>query len=109
MIARAIRRLVTAAIEQSCPPWVGAIQRSLRVILNNQEKMMSQLDDLKAQVAANKSIAQSAVTLINGIADRITAAGTDPQALADLTASLKSDDDALAAAVQANTPAPPTA
>ena len=70
---------------------------------------MSELDDLKAQVAANRTISQSALTLINGIADRIKAAGTDPQALADLTASLKSDDDALAAAVAANTPAAPGA
>ena len=70
---------------------------------------MSVLDDLTAQVAANRTISQSALTLINGIADRITAAGTDPAALAALTASLKSDDDALAAAVAANTPAAPPA
>jgi hypothetical protein len=69
---------------------------------------MSVLDDLKAQVEANRTISQSAVTLINGIADRITAAGGDPVKLAELTASLKADDDALAAAVAANTPAAPT-
>jgi hypothetical protein len=73
-----------------------------------ENRIMKELDDLKVQVAATRTVAQSAITLINGIADRITAAGVDPQALADLTASLKSDDDALAAAVSANTPAATT-
>lgn len=71
------------------------------------ETIMSALDDLTAQVAANRTVAQSALTLIGGIADRIAAAGTDPTALAALTASLKDDDDKLAAAVTANTPAAP--
>ena len=70
---------------------------------------MAALDDLKAQVAQNKTVIDSALALIAGIADRIAAAGTDPAALADLTAQLKSEDDALAAAVATNTPAPPTA
>lgn len=68
---------------------------------------MAALDDLTAQVAANKTVIDSALTLIAGIADRIAAAGTDPQKLADLTASLKAEDDALALAVTANTPVPP--
>ena len=66
---------------------------------------MSALDDLTAQVQANKTVTDSAIALINGIADRIAAAGTDQGKLADLTASLKSETDVLAAAVQANTPA----
>lgn len=69
---------------------------------------MAALDDLAAQVAANKTVIDSALTLIAGIADRIAAAGVDPQKLADLTTSLKSEDDALAAAVVANTPPPAT-
>lgn len=67
---------------------------------------MSALDDLTAQVAANRTVIDSALVLINGIADRITAAGTDPAKLAALTADLKSEDDALASAVTANQPAP---
>lgn len=76
-------------------------------IINRLETIMAALDDLTAQVAANKTVIDSAVTLINGIAARITAAGTDPVALKALTDGLKSEDDSLAAAVQANTP--PTA
>lgn len=72
---------------------------------------MSALDDLTAQVASNRTVIDSALVLINGIADRIAAAGTDPAKLAALTADLKSEDDALSAAVASNTPpvpAPPT-
>lgn len=65
---------------------------------------MAELEDLTAQVAANKTVVDSALVLINGIAARIAAAGTDPAKLAALTADLKSEDDALAAAVAANTP-----
>lgn len=88
---------------------LSVIQGKLDLIHQRQELIMSILDDLSAQVAANRTISQSALTLINGIADRITAAGVDPAALAALTASLKEDDDKLAAAVAANTPAAPSA
>lgn len=67
--------------------------------------MSQELDALTAQVKANSDLLDSATTLINGIADRITAAGVDPTKLAALTAELKAKDDALAAAVTANTPA----
>lgn len=76
-------------------------------IINRLELIMTVLDDLKAQVAANTTVSQSALTLINGIAARIAAAGVDPAALQALTDSLKTDDAALAAAVAANTPAAP--
>lgn len=78
--------------------------RWAKTLILNQEKIMAALDDLTAQVAANKTVIDSALTLIAGIAARITAAGTDPAALAALTADLKSEDDALAAAVAVNTP-----
>ena len=66
---------------------------------------MASLDALTAQVAANRAVIDSAVVLINGIADRIKAAGVDQTALDALVADLKSEDDTLAAAVTANTPA----
>ena len=61
--------------------------------------MSAEMDALKAQVAANTTIVKSAIVLINGIAARIAAAGTDPVALAALTTELKAQDAALAAAV----------
>lgn len=88
---------------------LDALDQKTDLVLERLDIIMAALDDLTAQVTANSTVLQSAVTLINGIADRITAAGVDPAKLAALTASLKTDDDALAAAVAANTPAaPPT-
>jgi hypothetical protein len=90
----------------------GSADRKLDQILSRldaiqakEDTIMAELDDLTAQVKANADVEASAVILINGIAARITAAGTDPAKLSALTASLKSSDDTLAAAVVANTPA----
>ncbi len=64
--------------------------------------MSQALNDLTAQVTATVGIEQSAVALIQGLADQIKAAGTDPAALEALQANLKTSADALAAAVAAN-------
>jgi hypothetical protein len=93
----------------SADPKLDAILAQLALILNQESTMSAELDSLTAQVKANTDVEASALALINGIAARITAAGTDPAALAALTASLKSSDDDLAAAVLANTPAAPSA
>lgn len=82
-----------------------AIHHKLNQILKELKLMSQEMDNLTAQVKANSDLLDSATTLINGIADRITAAGTDPQKLNALTTELKSKDDQLAAAVKANTPA----
>jgi hypothetical protein len=71
--------------------------------------MAGELDALKASVSRNNDVVQSAITLIQGIKaalDAAIAAG-DPAALKALSDSLGSQDDALAAAVTANTPAAP--
>ncbi|TCG08367.1 hypothetical protein BZM27_12595 [Paraburkholderia steynii] len=85
----------------------------LEQIFNQLGAIMSALDDLKAEVAATISIEQSAVTLIQGIAqqlqDALANAGVNDPALTDLTTQLKANADALAAAVSANTPAAPPA
>jgi predicted nucleic acid-binding Zn-ribbon protein len=82
------------------------INTKLDKILERLHKMSIELDNLTAQVKANSDLLDSATTLINGIADRITAAGVDPAKLKALTDELKAKDDVLAAAVVANTPAP---
>lgn len=68
---------------------------------------MADLTALTAQVATNTSVVSSALTLIQGLAAQLAAAGTDPAALAALQAQLATSDTALAAAVAANTPAAP--
>lgn len=80
----------------------------LEQIINDKitlDRHMKELDDLTTQVTANDDVEASAVLLINGIAARIAAAGTDPTKLAALTTSLKTSADTLASAVTANTPA----
>lgn len=67
--------------------------------------MSKELDDLTAEVAANNAIEESAITLINGLAAQIAAAGTDPAKLQALTDSLTAESANLAAAITANTPA----
>lgn len=70
---------------------------------------MAAIDDLTTQVAENTTVEGSALTLIQGFAAQLAAAGTDPVALAALTTQLTTSATALAAAVAANTPAAPPA
>ena len=78
--------------------------KRLDEILKEIKRMSQEMDNLTAQVHANSNLMDSAMVMINGIADRITAAGVDPQKLNDLAVELKAKDDQLAAAVAANTP-----
>ena len=71
--------------------------------------MSKELDTLTAQVAANDTVIESAIVLIQGLAAAIKAAGTDPAALQALVDSLAAEDAKLAAAVAENTPAAPPA
>jgi hypothetical protein len=70
---------------------------------------MAALDDLTTQVKANTDAEASAITLIQGLADALKAAGTDPAKLAALQTQLLTSQTALAAAIVANTPAAPPA
>jgi len=70
--------------------------------------MATELDGLVAQVKTNTDIVQSAILLVQGLAQKIAdlaAAGGTPAQFADLAAQIKASDDALAAAIAANTPA----
>lgn len=67
--------------------------------------MSEQLDKLTQEVAENKTVMASAVTLLQGLKQRLDEAGTDATKLAELSAELDSNTNALAAAVTANTPA----
>lgn len=67
--------------------------------------MSVELDALTAQVAANTTIEESAITLIQGLKAKLDAAGTDPAALKALSDSLGAEDQKLADAITANTPA----
>lgn len=68
---------------------------------------MQDISQLEAEVAEEVGIMESATILINGFADRLRDAGVDPAKLAALQADLDKNGNALAAAVEANTVAPP--
>jgi hypothetical protein len=89
------------------PSWVQDIQTQLGLVLANQGKIMSALDDLTAAITQEDTVIASAITLINGFAAQLAAAGTDPTKLAALQADVTAKSEALAAAVAANTPAAP--
>lgn len=74
--------------------------------LNLGLNIMTILDNLKAQVEANNTVVQSAVTLLNGLKAKLDEAmgSTDPTALQALSDHLAQETAALAAAVSANTP-----
>lgn len=97
------------AVQQTILEIVQTINRKETQQLQKETEMSVELDDLTAQVTANTDGIASAITLINGIAGRIEAAGTDPVKLKALTTELRAKDDELAAAVAANTPSAPPA
>lgn len=77
------------------------------LILNLGVEMSNELDDLKTKVAASGDATDSAVILLKGLKAKLDAAGTDPVALKELSDSLGTNTDELAAAIIENTPAEP--
>lgn len=89
------------------PDWVIELGVIMLLILSKQEAIMAAIDDLAKDVAAEDTVIDSAVTLLQGLKAALDAAGTDPAKLAALSADITSKTQALAAAVAANTPAAP--
>lgn len=76
-------------------------------ILKLEFKEMATLDDVVAEVTAQKTIVASVQALIKGLQDQLAAAiaSGDPAKVQAVLDALKANDAALAAAVPANTPA----
>lgn len=84
------------------------IERNTRLLLQKDDEMDQVLADLTNAVEQTKTTSQSAIVLINGIADRIDALNTARDAaLTDLTGQLRDNAKALATAVDAQAPAQP--
>ena len=64
---------------------------------------MTVLSDLQAAVAAEDTVIDSAVTLLQGLKAALDAAGTDPVALKALSDDIGAKTQQLATAVQTNT------
>lgn len=90
------------------PPQPG-IADVLAALAEVKALMSQRTDELQAALAANQSATQSAIDLINGLADQIEAANGDATEIARITADFRGNAERLAAAVVENTPAAPTA
>ena len=86
---------------------LGVGNRLLQAVKTEEDKIMATVDDIQADVTAEDTVVDSAITLIQGIAAALKAAGTDPIKLASLHNDITTKSAALAAAVAANTPAAP--
>lgn len=95
LLHRVNRRLGRILLLQNASYWAG---------LRLEAKMSVAMDNITREVAETKGIIESAIVLINGIADRIREAGIDAVKLEALTSELDADANKLAAAVAANTP-----
>jgi hypothetical protein len=79
----------------------------LRQLTIQGETIMADLTDLQTAVANEHTVVQSAILLLNQLAQLVRDAGTDPAALADLADQIDAQAADLGAAVQANTPTAP--
>ena len=83
------------------------VNQALEQLLTQGDAMSAALDKITAEVTETKGIIQSAVALIEGLAQQIRDMKDDPAALDALADSLDTDSKALADAVAANaTPEP---
>ena len=71
------------------------------------EKVMKDLKELEKAVERSTTVQQSAIVLIQGLAEQLRNAGTDPALLGALASTLDAQANALSDAVVANTPAAP--
>lgn len=86
---------------------LDAILVALEALTITGEETMADLSVLTSEVTNNTDVVNSAVALIAGLADQIQAAATDPAAVQALADNLRANNQALASAVAANTPAAP--
>ena len=90
---------------------LNRIETKLNTVIKQESAMAIDVTALTAEVARNTTVEQSVVTLVNNLAAQIAAipASSDPvtqAALDSLKTTLSQNDDAIAAAVAANTVAP---
>lgn len=86
---------------------LDALDQKIGLVVEKLETIMAAIDDLQAAVAAEDTVIESAVTLLNGIPALIAAAGVDPAKLTALQTDIQTRTASLAAAVLVGTPAAP--
>ncbi len=83
------------------------VENLIRSIENKEETIMTTLADIRDRVAAEHTVGQSAIALLQQIAQmlRDALASQDPAAFQEIADMLDSDTQALSDAVVENTPA----
>ncbi len=81
------------------------ILRLLNILVTQEQKLMATLNDVQNAVTAEDTVIDSAITLIQGLADQIKNLQPKQAAIDKLAADVSAKSQALAAAVAANTPA----
>jgi len=89
---------------------ISALSAKLDAILAKEEQNMATLDDITAAVAAEKTVEDSVVMLLQQLSAQLQAAmaSNDPAAMQAIVDQLNSDAQTMADAVTANTPPAPT-
>lgn len=67
--------------------------------------LMKTLADIQAKVAAEKTVIDSAIVLLKGLADKVAALEPNQAAIDQLAADIQAQTDSLSSAVTENTPA----
>ncbi len=75
------------------------------LIHKSTEEILMTLDDLKLKVDAESTVEASAITLLQELSAKLTAAASDPVKVQAIADELSQNSAALAAAITANTPA----
>ena len=91
---------------------LNRIEAKLDLLVSKENRLMIDVASITAEVARNTDVEQSVLKVVQNLAAAVAAIppSTDPTtqaALDALTATLKNNDDAIAAAVVANTSAAP--
>ncbi len=90
---------------------IAALVSQVSAISAKVDKLMATLDDVRAAVAAERTVEDSVVTLLEGIAQQLAVAmaSNDPVAMQTVVDDINANASRMAAAVAANTapPAPP--
>lgn len=84
------------------------INRKLNYAIGLEVHMASDLQGISDAVANATTVEQSAIEMIQGLADQIASLKNDPAALQALSDSLNAKSSDLAAKITENTPAAPT-
>jgi len=104
MLGTRTSRLLLLAADRK----IEELSQKLDRIIQKQEIIMATLVDIQAAVAAEKTVEDSVLALLAGLAQQLkdAIAANDPVAMQAVVDSLNSNAAAMASAVTANTPAP---